>query len=90
VTEEAKAINSIFKWYRDARVCVTYLSNVRRPGPPGYYHQGGVADQDMEKKAQLLSVLDRVFDRFDRGDGEPSEWFSRGWTLQELLVPRDM
>ncbi|KAK5736266.1 hypothetical protein LTR17_007606 [Elasticomyces elasticus] len=25
-----------------------------------------------------------------RGGGAPSEWFSRGWTLQELLAPRDL
>ncbi|KAH8756126.1 hypothetical protein F5883DRAFT_649721 [Diaporthe sp. PMI_573] len=27
------------------------------PGLPGYYHQGGIADQDMEKKAQSSSEL---------------------------------
>lgn len=87
-TEEAESINSMFKWYRDARVCITYLSDVRSgvsPNPPAYHQT--VAEPGIKKDPPSLS--DRVFQRFNRDD-EPSEWFSRGWTLQELLAPRDM
>lgn len=88
-TEEAESINSMFKWYRDARVCITYLSDVRSgvsPNPPEYeavIDPSTKKSQPSEKQAQS-----RVFQRFDRD--APSEWFSRGWTLQELLAPRDM
>lgn len=90
-TEEAESINSMFKWYRGARVCITYLSDVRRSGvssdPPGYETvtepSASEGHFSSEKQAQ-----DRIFQRFDRD--EPSEWFYRGWTLQELLAPRDM
>jgi hypothetical protein len=73
-TEESESINSMFKWYRDAQVCITYLSDVqfRSPAPQ---HNASTSDPNI----------------FNRSDGTaPSEWFSRGWTLQELLAPRDM
>lgn len=89
-TEEAESINSMFKWYQGARVCITYLSDVRSgvsPKPPEY-------DTIVEPNTKEIlpsgenQASDSVFQRFD-GDG-PSEWYSRGWTLQELLAPRDM
>lgn len=90
-TEEAESINSMFKWYQGARVCITYLSDVRSgvsPFPPEYE---AVVDPSAKEKRHPPAVQapDRhVFQRFDRD--EPSEWLSRGWTLQELLAPRDM
>jgi hypothetical protein len=58
-TELSEAINSMFRWYQNARKCYVYLSDVEN------------------------DTLD--------GEGEPafmqSRWFTRGWTLQELLAP---
>ncbi|GKT90580.1 vegetative incompatibility protein HET-E-1 [Colletotrichum tofieldiae] len=42
--ELSEAINSMFRWYREAQICYAYLSDVR--------------------------------------------WFTRGWTLQELIAPK--
>ncbi|KAH8590635.1 heterokaryon incompatibility protein-domain-containing protein, partial [Bisporella sp. PMI_857] len=50
--ELSEAINSMFRWYRDAQVCYTYLSDV---------------------------LWEAGFMK--------SKWWSRGWTLQELLAP---
>ena len=55
--ELAEAINSMFKWYRNADRCYVYLSDVP------------TANVDLQ-----------TFRR--------SRWFTRGWTLQELLAPR--
>lgn len=72
-TEEAESINSMFKWYRDARLCITYLSDVDSRAPSG-----------VPSSKEATNVLQSI-------DGDrPSQWFSRGWTLQELLAPRDM
>ncbi|KAK1751428.1 hypothetical protein QBC47DRAFT_391778 [Echria macrotheca] len=57
--ELSEAINSMYEWYRRAKVCYAYLSDV--PGPKG---------------------LPESLDMFKR-----SRWFTRGWTLQELLAP---
>ena len=54
-SELSEAINSMFKWYANAEVCLAYLADVER-----------VDDLESFKK---------------------SEWFRRGWTLQELLAP---
>lgn len=51
-TELSEAINSMFKWYKRAELCLIYF-------------------YDVEELGQLQS----------------SSWFTRGWTLQELLAP---
>ncbi|GIZ48200.1 hypothetical protein CKM354_001127000 [Cercospora kikuchii] len=50
------SINSMFRWYRDAELCLAYLGDVKTVGD---------------------------IDSFRR-----SVWFTRGWTLQELLAPQ--
>lgn len=62
--ELSETINSMFKWYQDARICYAFLSD----------------------------LLHQVY-----ADGQPTEsdlrdcrWFTRGWTLQELLAPRQL
>ncbi|KAI1869274.1 uncharacterized protein JN550_005904 [Neoarthrinium moseri] len=65
--EESESINSMFKWYRDAKLCITYLSDVRfSTGNP---------------KGEVFRSVDGT---------TASVWFSRGWTLQELLAPKAM
>jgi hypothetical protein len=63
--ELQEAINSMFRWYRDATKCYVYLPDVSWP-------QTDSADGSSE-------VWKWTFRK--------SEWFSRGWTLQELIAP---
>lgn len=58
--ELTEAINSMFRWYREAEVCFAYISDL----PP---HNGG----------PVSNWLDNGHYR----------WFTRGWTLQELVAP---
>ncbi|OQO10188.1 hypothetical protein B0A48_04545 [Cryoendolithus antarcticus] len=67
--ELSEAINSMYKWYRRAEVCLAYLADVRYP------------DKVLQNIRQDLD-LQRLFER--------SEWFTRGWTLQELVAPRNV
>ncbi|KAF1936956.1 HET-domain-containing protein [Clathrospora elynae] len=60
------AIQSMFRWYRNAARCYVYLSDVTA-SPQG---------TDEEASAPLWD-----------SDFRKSEWFTRGWTLQELLAP---
>ncbi|RYP31989.1 hypothetical protein DL767_005434 [Monosporascus sp. MG133] len=53
--ELSEAINSMFKWYERASVCLAFLS-----------------------------------DLLDRKDLASCRWFTRGWTLQELLAPHQL
>ncbi|OHW99976.1 het domain-containing protein [Colletotrichum incanum] len=59
-SELSEAINSMFKWYRDAKICFAYLADVPYAEPGTSECAGALAD---------------------------SRWFTRGWTLQELLAP---
>ncbi|KAH7033954.1 beta transducin-like protein HET-E2C [Macrophomina phaseolina] len=54
--ELSQAINSMFRWYRDATRCYVYLSDVSGSDVEGLNFR-------------------------------KSRWFTRGWTLQELLAP---
>src|SRR5271167_1070336 len=65
-TELSEAINSMFRWYRDAAKCYVYLQDVSRP-----------ALDANEKSSQL--PWEPAFRK--------SRWFTRGWTLQELIAP---
>jgi len=64
--ELSEAINSMFRWYRDAAKCYVYLADVSKTA----------LDAD-EMSNQLPWELS-----FRR-----SKWFTRGWTLQELIAP---
>ena len=57
-TELHEAINSMFRWYRNAAKCYVYLADVSsKPSQPW--------ESSFRK----------------------SRWFTRGWTLQELVAP---
>ncbi|KAF2194690.1 HET-domain-containing protein [Zopfia rhizophila CBS 207.26] len=64
--ELPEAINSMFRWYRDAAKCYVYLSDVSI---------GGSTKNDLFSQRTLQAALQK------------SRWFTRGWTLQELIAP---
>jgi len=66
--ELSEAINSMFRWYQNAAVCYTYLSDT--PAQPA---QGSSESGD---------VWTRRF--------QTAHWFTRGWTLQELIAPKSL
>lgn len=59
------AINSMFRWYRDAARCYVYMADVSK------------IDVSNEKE-------DPAWEKSFCG----SRWFTRGWTLQELIAPK--
>jgi hypothetical protein len=54
--EVSQSLESTFKWFRDAEICLAHLADVE--------------------------------DSLDREQFKQSVWFTRCWTLQELLAPR--
>lgn len=66
LTEYAEAINSMFRWYRDASICYVYLEDVLR-------------DDRVQINEPPRSTWKMAF--------RNSRWFTRGWTLQELIAP---
>ena len=65
--ELSEAINSMYRWYENAKTCYAYLHDVDGPSFPD--------EEDNEK--------------YHKSNGWP-EWFSRGWTLQEMIAPRNL
>jgi hypothetical protein len=63
--ELQEAINSMFRWYRDAAKCYVYLADV----------SAHVADASGSSNQPWVSAFRK------------SRWFTRGCTLQELIVP---
>ncbi|KAK1453902.1 HET domain-containing protein [Colletotrichum melonis] len=59
--ELSEAINSMFRWYQEARICFVFLSDFQ--------------PSDVTKPSVSFAQC---------------RWFTRGWTLQELLAPRHM
>ncbi|KAF5254483.1 hypothetical protein FANTH_741 [Fusarium anthophilum] len=73
-----EAINAMFRWYQNAGVCYAHLSDV-----------------DFSISSQILSLpedtgLDSSMNSLRTAAKEKfidAKWFTRGWTLQELLAP---
>jgi hypothetical protein len=85
--ELSEAINSMFDWYRGSSVCYAYLWDVV---DEAWY---GEEDTDRQDRECLNSILSRPMTKakqcvYGFGDWENSRWFSRGWTLQELIAPK--
>ena len=65
--ELSEAINSMYRWYENSKICYAYLHDVRGSSLPT------ASDES----------------RYPKSNGWP-EWFSRGWTLQEMIAPRNL
>lgn len=63
--ELTRAINSMFRWYRNTKKCYVYLSDVSLPG---------IGGMEVDEDSSM-------------GAFRKSRWFTRGWTLQELIAP---
>ncbi|THU87814.1 HET-domain-containing protein [Dendrothele bispora CBS 962.96] len=61
--ELSEALNSMYKYYAESRVCIAYLNDL---------------DKGLVEATEMLKRL------------KSCKWFTRGWTLQELIAPRYM
>ena len=65
--ELSEAINSMYRWYGNAKICYAYLHDV----------DGSSFPTEKDDK------------NYPKSNGWP-EWFSRGWTLQEMIAPQNL
>lgn len=72
--ELSEAINSMFKWYQQSSICYVYLKDFEVPG--------GEQSLGFQRHAQVTLLVGNK-------DFCSSRWFNRGWTLQELIAPRN-
>jgi hypothetical protein len=76
--ELSEAINSMFRWYRDSEVCYAYLPDITLNQP------GQALGPRPTGKHWIPPQLQRSLYKSLAN----SRWFTRGWTLQELIAPR--
>ncbi|RYP73422.1 hypothetical protein DL769_004224 [Monosporascus sp. CRB-8-3] len=83
--ELSEAINSMFAWYRNSQLCYAYLDDVDIRSTRATRSSGSTAGGSKK------NVEDNGPASVDIEDVHPllakSRWFTRGWTLQELLAP---
>lgn len=106
IVELSEALNSMFRWYKEAAICYTYLedvdanidetrSDLNDSNSPYFYQQtSGNITQHEHICQETLHDRD-ITEYLDRGNclGSrvvASRWFSRGWTLQELVAPKSL
>jgi hypothetical protein len=65
--ELSEAINSMFRWYSEAKVCFVYLSDIE--------DDESFSQLSHDEQVEMLS---------------DARWFTRGWTLQELIAPNNI
>ncbi|KAL8404824.1 hypothetical protein RB594_009631 [Gaeumannomyces avenae] len=73
--ELSEAINSMYKWYYQAKVCFVFLADLDLD-PESDFDSDPESDLDSHPEpTELEEALGRC------------RWFTRGWTLQELIAP---
>ncbi|KAM5356607.1 hypothetical protein ACJ41O_003253 [Fusarium nematophilum] len=73
--ELSEAINSMFKWYQQSALCYVYLSD---------FDTGGASLDPFKEQGPEVHLEPDDTSFF------ASRWFTRGWTLQELIAPRNV
>ncbi|KAL3297179.1 HET domain-containing protein [Colletotrichum asianum] len=77
--ELTESINSMFAWYQQAAVCFVWLEELAP------VHQGAESPASAENIASSGNQK-----LYDISEMRSCRWFSRGWTLQELIAPREV
>lgn len=76
--ELSEAINSMFAWYQRAGICYAYLEDV----PGSFAALPDLGDGHSLSNAEESQLMKSEF--------ASSRWFTRGWTLQELIAPAEV
>jgi hypothetical protein len=65
----------MFRWYKHAQVCYAYLEDVKAPVE---------LDSNISPKPSVwtATILEESL--------VAARWFTRGWTLQEMIAPSDL
>ncbi|KAI1109669.1 heterokaryon incompatibility protein-domain-containing protein [Nemania sp. NC0429] len=82
-----EAINAMFRWYQRAGICYAYLDDV--DADKVLANEAFLIDQDLDDIAGKDNVADpSSFPHMAlKAFMIKAKWFTRGWTLQELLAP---
>ncbi|KAK5126007.1 hypothetical protein LTR85_011362 [Meristemomyces frigidus] len=77
--ELSEAINSMWSYYRNATACYAYLGDL----PAAMYRAAKIWVRDANRDKGHMRLSAEATQTL-----AGSAWFTRGWTLQELLAPK--
>ncbi|KAK0702502.1 hypothetical protein B0T21DRAFT_321315 [Apiosordaria backusii] len=72
--ELSEAINSMYRWYQDSTICYAFLNDV----DDSKNYDSEFDNEEQQTFARIRNITRSV---------QRSRWFTRGWTLQELIAP---
>ncbi|KAF7562717.1 hypothetical protein G7046_g1412 [Stylonectria norvegica] len=88
----SEAINSMYKWYENSQLCLAYLADVSCCGPQAvdvdfrsHFPFSKLNEGRLRMTPSVVPLSEAEEQQFIL-----SRWFTRGWTLQELLAPRQL
>ncbi|KAH7081396.1 heterokaryon incompatibility protein-domain-containing protein [Paraphoma chrysanthemicola] len=91
--ELSEAINSMYRWYKRAEVCYAYLEDVAADAS---LTESDEAPSDTTNSDESLAKSEPTSNPLLSSDDHSesslakARWFSRGWTLQELIAPKEV
>lgn len=99
--ELSEAINSMYSWYSNSSVCYAYLEDL--DGSKIFEAMKSATNSDVFRwisdlenlddlvdDTEDLKLINELEDQASINSLEKSKWLSRGWTLQELIAPRQV
>ena len=85
--ELTEAINSMFRWYQNAKECYVYLYDVTWEEK----YDNSSAQSSMTHLSPSSAASSKLNGSpASRQSFRDSDWHTRGWTLQELLAPQNV
>jgi len=90
--ELGEAINSMYKWYQRAEVCYAFLEDYSQNEEPISMIDSArsISSSPSESLSSVTKQPDKKVSEFEASKFARSRWFTRGWTLQELIAPRNV
>ncbi|KAF2859714.1 HET-domain-containing protein, partial [Piedraia hortae CBS 480.64] len=78
--EWTEAVNSMYRWYENSEACYVFLDDLEGSCPV-------LSDSDIEPSPQSRESLSQRMTFWSRAFAN-CRWFTRSWTLPELIAPR--
>jgi energy-coupling factor transporter ATP-binding protein EcfA2 len=93
LSELSKSINSMYRWYEEAQKCFVLLHDVSCKGQRSwieFLQQSPWVLLGLSSREPVTASSDAEIDRQQvwAQSFQRSAWFTRGWTLQELIAPK--
>jgi len=89
--ELSEAINSMFRYYQNATMCYAFLSDVSAKDDLGTNGEQSIRTRRSLPRQGFRHVQENDTTTEHREiKFHESRWFTRGWTLQELIAPKEI